>query len=98
MSIAKEIRNDIMLRLRKIEDVKTLRLIQNQLEAIRINGTKEEVPSFMEVTTIIKENTSLDEIMAEQNYQPITYEEFRAKAEQLEWDESLDELLAALSK
>jgi len=38
----------------------------------------------------------LEGIMAEQNYKPITYEEFRAKADEIEWEESLEELLEAI--
>lgn len=42
------------------------------------------------------ENISFEEILKQQNYKPISYEEFRAKADKIEWEHSLDELLAAL--
>jgi len=52
--------------------------------------------SFMEAVRPIREAVSLEEIMAEQNYKPITYEKFRAKADEIEWEESLEELLEAI--
>jgi len=52
--------------------------------------------SFMVAVRPIRESVSLEEIMAEQNYKPVSYEEFRAKADEIEWEESLEELLAAI--
>ena len=34
--------------------------------------------------------------MKEQKYKPITYQAFRKKADELEWEETLDELLETL--
>ncbi len=42
------------------------------------------------------EDVTFEQILKEQNYKPISYEEFRAKADEIEWEHSLDELLAAL--
>jgi hypothetical protein len=42
------------------------------------------------------ENISFEDILKQQNYKPISYEEFQAKADEIEWEYSLDELLAAL--
>lgn len=42
------------------------------------------------------ENITYEEILKKQNYKPISYEEFQAKADKIEWEHSLDELLAAL--
>ena len=44
----------------------------------------------------IRENVTLEQIRAEQNYKPITYKEFREIADQIEWEESLEELLDAI--
>lgn len=38
------------------------------------------------------DNLTFEEVLKKQNYQPITYEKFRAKADKIEWEHSLDEL------
>lgn len=91
MNKAQKIRTDIINLLSKIDDVTTLKMIHSQL-------SKESIPSFMEAVKPIRENISLEQIMAEQNYQPITYKKFRDKTNKLEWTESLDDLLDALKK
>ncbi|MGB1241170.1 MAG: hypothetical protein ACPG49_01525 [Chitinophagales bacterium] len=97
MSIAKQIRSDIVEMLFKIDDIDTLNSIKHQLEVVHV--TKEQlVPLFMKAVRPIRENVSIEQIMAEQNYKPITYKEFRKKADEIEWEESLEELLGALTK
>lgn len=44
----------------------------------------------------IAEGVTYQQILQEQNYQPITYQEFIVLADKIEWEHSLDELLAAL--
>jgi len=44
----------------------------------------------------IRSNVSLEQIMAEQNYKPISYKEFRKLADKLELEEPIEELLALL--
>jgi len=74
-------------------DINTLKSVHRELETAK---TPEPDMSFMEAVRPIREAVSLEEIMAEQNYKPITYEEFRAKADEIEWEESLEELLEAI--
>jgi len=74
-------------------DVNTLKSVHRELETAK---TTEPDMSFMEAVRPIREAVSLEGIMAEQNYKPITYEEFRAKADEIEWEESLEELLEAI--
>jgi hypothetical protein len=46
----------------------------------------------------IRENVTLEQLKKEQNYTPITYEEFQKIASEIDWgDITLDELLAALN-
>jgi len=91
MSKAQKIRTDIMELLLKIEDVNTLKSIHYDLIQ------KNEIPEFMEAVRPIKEDMSLDEMITNQNYKPVSYDEFRAKVDDLEWKETIDELLNALN-
>ena len=52
----------------------------------------------MKAVKQIRKKVTLQEMMVAQNYKPISYKEFREKAAKIEWKESLDDLLAALSK
>jgi hypothetical protein len=44
----------------------------------------------------IREGVSYEQILREQDYHPISYNEFRELADQIEWEHSLEELLEAL--
>lgn len=47
-------------------------------------------------TTEIRKNVSLDTIIAEQQITPITYQEINDMVEDMDWEYTLAELLAAL--
>ncbi len=55
-------------------------------------------PDIQQAVKPIRSNVSLDDIKKEQNYQAISYKEFKGIAEELDWEESVEELLAMLSK
>jgi len=55
-------------------------------------------PDIQQAVKPLRSNVSLDDIKKEQNYQPISYKEFKGMAKELDWEESVDELLAMLSK
>ncbi|MEN0006023.1 MAG: hypothetical protein AAF798_17870 [Bacteroidota bacterium] len=103
MDAAKRIRFDILEMLFKVNSVKKLEAIRNEVELIyqdssELANISGDEPLFMRGVKTIRENVTIEEMMAEQNYQPISYEKFRALADKIEWKESLDELLEALSK
>lgn len=103
MDLAKQIRFDILEIIFKVDDVKTLETIRHELETIYKDSSDQEdedsdAPLFMKGVKPIRENVTLEQIMAEQDYKPISYQEFRKLADKIEWEESLDELLEALSK
>ncbi len=87
------LKSDIVKMLKGITDINTLKSVHRELESAE---TAKPDMSFMEAVRPIRESVSLEEIMAKQNYQPIRYEEFRAKADEIEWEESLEELLEAI--
>lgn len=76
-----------------------------QVEAIK-NGELEkktlkdfiaELPDIQEAIVEIEEHTDYERVLSEQKYKPITYEQFRALADDIEWEHSLDEMLAVLN-
>jgi len=99
MNTAKDIRSDILEILIKMDDIKTLEFIRNELKEIYEESAKQEkkhTPFFMEGVKPIREGISLDQIKSEQDYEPVTYEAFRKIAGRIKWEEPLDELLEAI--
>ena len=74
--------------------VKTLETIYQQMTET-VKKVKKQ-PAFMKAVKPIRKNISLAQIKAEQNYKPVDYQTFRAIADEMVWNESLEELLAAL--
>lgn len=97
MNTAKELRSDIMELLFKIDDIRILNFIRTQLEKTK-QSKEAKAPAFMEAVTSIKEDMSLEEMMKQQNYHPINYNEYKKKVADIKWEESLDDLLGALTK
>ncbi len=56
---------------------------------------KAEKPKLSLTDSIVKidKSVSFQDILDEQDYESISYEEFRRLADQIEWEHSLDELL-----
>ncbi len=94
MNTAKQLRADIMEMLFKTKDLKILKSIHSELQ----KSKSEERLTFLEAVKPVRKGVSLQEIMDEQDYQPVEYAIFRANADKIEWEESLEELLKALEK
>lgn len=85
----------------KIDDVNKLQNIYKNVEQqvsrpILNNTMAKKKLDFRDAIVEITEGVSYQQILEEQNYKPITYQEFRALADEIEWEHTLDELLAAL--
>lgn len=52
--------------------------------------------TFVPPTIEIRKNVSLDTILSEQQITPITYQEIQAMTKDMDWEYTLEELLAAL--
>lgn len=64
-----------------------------------LDGLLEETkPNVLEAVTEIKPAKPLEEIVKEQNYKPISYQEFRALADKVQMEEPIEDLLAMLTK
>ncbi|MEN0003574.1 MAG: hypothetical protein AAF798_05500 [Bacteroidota bacterium] len=97
LASSSEIKMGIIQLLTKIDDVNKLHLIYKQ--AVQLNENTETKSSSIAIEgaiTEIEEGVTLEQILKEQNYQPFSYQEFRALADQIEWEHSLEELLEAL--
>ncbi len=88
------IKNNIINIISNIDDVDKLQRIHKQLE--RDEFVVVSKPVLKDSITEITEGLTYKEILADQDYQPITYNKFRALADEIEWDHSLEELLSAL--
>ena len=89
-----DIKMNIINILSKIDDVDKLERIYRNIE--EDNFKSDPKPNIQDSITEITEGLTYKEILEEQNYKPITYDEFRGLADQIEWDHSLEELLAEL--
>ena len=74
--------------LTQIEDSLTSQTMQVQ----------EPLPSFFKAVIPARKGLIFKKILEEQKYQPLTYEEFREKAADVDIQEPLDELLEMLTK
>lgn len=93
MNTATAIKNDIIQILENVKDVPILESVRHQLQ----NATVTPTPlSLEEAAIIIKPAPSIAELIQTQNYRPITYQAFRRKADDIEWEHSIEELLSLL--
>lgn len=67
----------------------------NKVEAIK-ETTEDE--AFWQLVQPVKDDITIEEMIAEQNYKPIEKEAFFAKAKKIEIEEPIEELLAMLTK
>lgn len=89
-------------------DERKLRLIQEIMNLEReedvskieaeLKTLLEPVPGFMRAIKPLRATVSLDDLIKEQNYQPIQREAFFAKTKELGLEEPLEELLAMLDE
>lgn len=93
-----------MVEVRKLNIIKVIMSIDNddalrkiESQAIKIKGQIKK-PNVFDAVKPIRENITIDQMVKEQNYKPITYQEFRKKADEIEWEETLEELLEMLTK
>ena len=89
-----DIKMSIINIISRIDDVDKLERIRNELENNENESDKQ--PNFRDAIVEVTEGVTYRQILDEQNYKPITYGEFRALADQIEWEHSLEELLAEL--
>ncbi len=90
MNASQKLRFDIMELVFKTDNVELLQLVKSELKK------SAEKPDFLEAVKPLQKDLSLNQIIEKQNYKPVSYATFRAKADELEWNVTLEELLKAL--
>lgn len=80
-----------------VEDEELLSSIEHTLAQAQ-EQPQSQVASFWDAVKPIRKDVSFEQLLAEQNYQPMTYEEFRTKADEVDMQEPIEELLALLTK
>lgn len=75
-----------------LEDETALSKLEHQVAALH----QRDDLRFLEAIKPVGKSTTLDEMIASQQYTPPTKETFFSQTEALEWDESLEELLEML--
>ena len=100
MITANDIKINIINIVSSIDDVNKLEEIYQGIEEVASKSDQEislsEKPKLSDAIVKIREGVTYQQILTEQNYKPMSYEEFRELADQIEWEHSLDELLAVL--
>lgn len=81
--------------LMKVEDEQILNAVESQIALVKPNIV--DKPSFRDAVKPIRKDVSFQELLAEQNYQPVSYETFRGMASEIGIEEPVEELLGMLS-
>lgn len=76
----------------RIDREEDLSKLEDQIDALH----GQDDIKFWTAVKPIRKTVTLEELISEQNYQPISKEEFFQKTNELEFEESLEELLAML--
>ncbi len=89
-----DLKMDIISLVTKIDDVDKLKIIYKKAE--QLNQKAKSNKAFEDSSVEVDENISFQELLDEQDYKQISYEQFRKLADRIEWEHSLEELLEAL--
>lgn len=80
----------------RIEDDNVLNTMEEQM--LQLQQASESKPSFWEAVEPIREGVSFQQLLKEQHYQPLTFEEFTELAKEVQIEEPIEELLLLLTK
>lgn len=89
-----DIKMNIIKMITQINDISELERIYSSIEK-EVEETNKKL-KLEDAIIELRENISYQEVLSEQNYQPINYQDFRELADEIEWEHSLEELLAEL--
>jgi len=96
MTTINDIRKSIVSKVFTINYLELLRSIGQHIDTVRSeNHDIETLPYQMGITSI-RENLTADQIFKEQGNKSVTYKEIKEITKDMEWEHSLEEMLAAL--
>jgi hypothetical protein len=78
-----------------INDDTVLTLLEEEANKIK-QRVEPQLPDVSKAVRPLRSNVSLEEIKQEQNYTPVSYQEYRSQADALELHEPIEELLSLL--
>ena len=88
---ANDVKIDLFNMINSISDIQTLIRMKVTLESeMRPN---DEISIWKGTDTEIRKNVTFEDLMSEQNYAPISFNEFQEIVQRGKWETSLDELL-----
>lgn len=98
MNTAKDIKLSIINAVIHIDDYNQLKAIYENVERVgdKDNLSQAENLSLDEAIVDIREGVTIDDIVKEQNVKQISYKEIKEIAADMEWEQSLEELLAGI--
>ena len=90
---------------RKLDVIRLVMEVQNEEvlskfedEVLKIKDNHTLKPNIVDAIKPVRKNVTLEQLKQEQNYQPVSYQEFRQLADKIEIEEPIEELLAMLTK
>lgn len=94
MDAIKDIRQDLINEIMNLNDLNTLNSLYETIEQSKKESEIAKPIKIDEAITEMKKGWTLDQIVAEQNVNQITYPEITEIVEHISWEVSLEELLA----
>jgi len=94
MDKIKDIKQDLINEIMDIEDINALNALYQTLEHSKKASERIISGKIDEATIEVRKGWTLDQIVSEQNINQITYPEITEIVENMDWEISLEELLA----
>jgi len=96
MDKIKDIKQDLINEIMDIEDINALNALYQTLEHGKKASERIISEKIDEATIEVRRGWTLDQIVSEQNIDQITYPEITEIVENMDWEISLEELLASI--
>jgi len=91
-----DVRVNIVSKIFTINDLELLKSIGQHIDTVRSENHDIEILPYHTGLTQIRENLTADQIFEEQGNKSITYKEIEEITKDMEWEHSLEEMLAVL--
>lgn len=96
MATINEVKINIASTVFTINDLELLKSIRQHIDTVRAEKQETKKLPYHAGITEIRENLTADQVFEEQGNKSITYEEVEKITKDVEWEHSLEEMLAAL--
>jgi len=96
MTTINDIKVNLVSKIFTINDLGLLESIGQHIDAVHTKNRNVETLPYDAGITEIRENLTADQVFEEQGNKSITYKEIEEITKDIEWEHSLEEMLAAL--